>query len=72
MKISQHALQRWRVRAPREFNTPDDLQLALHTGRIIRETESTQWIAAMGMVIVVRNQVAVTCWKARAFSSRIS
>lgn len=64
MRIRAHALTRWIERAPRGLNNAHDLLLAAATGRVVREEGLTRWVVGLGMVLVIRHNVVITCWRA--------
>ena len=64
MIIKNHAFRRWIQRAPRGFNTESDLLLAVQTGRVVREEGTTRWIVGFGMVLIIKEDAVVTCWRA--------
>lgn len=59
-----HALTRWIQRAPRGLKTEADLRLAAETGRVVREEGPKRWVVGLGMVLVIKEGVVVTCWPA--------
>ena len=64
MRIRGHALTRWIARAPLGLNHIEDLLLAATTGRVVREEGGTRWVVGLGMVLVIRHNVVITCWRA--------
>lgn len=57
-------MARWRQRAPQGLKSEADLRLAAETGRVVREEGVKRWVVGLGMVLVIKEGVVVTCWPA--------
>lgn len=40
------------------------MRLAAETGRVVREEGAKRWVVGLGMVLVIKEGVVVTCWPA--------
>lgn len=64
--ITAHAWRRWQERAPRGLNTRRDLHLVLATGRRYPLSPTVMQVVGLGMVLVVRQDRVITCWRVRS------
>lgn len=63
--LTRHVVQRWGHRAPYGLRRRSDLQLVLRTGRVLRTRGTRQYLRGLGMIVVVDQGVAITCWRVR-------